>query len=68
MFEIYESPNPERRHIIATVPTFAEAKNKVEAMGVAFMEDDPDYEGCVDAYTKDGRVISIQPVGFKITA
>lgn len=62
MIEIIESGV--RRHVIATVETFAAAKTKVEAMGVAFMEDDADHDDCADAYLNDGRVIAIQPEGF----
>lgn len=66
MFEIIESGMNGRRKVIATTDTFAAAKAKVEAMGVSFMEDDADYEGCADAYMTDGRVIAIQPEGFKL--
>lgn len=63
---IYES-NMTRRTLLATAPTFSEAKTKVEAMGVAFMEDDLDFTDCADAYLNDGRIIAIQPDGFVIT-
>lgn len=65
MINIYES-NMSRRTVIATAATFAEAKVKVEAMGVAFMEDDADHADCADAYLNDGRIIAIQPEGFKL--
>ena len=68
MFEIIESTGIARRTVIDTAPTFEEAKAKVEAMGVAFMEDDADYPGCADAFLNDSRLIAIQPVGFKVTA
>lgn len=50
--------------VLATLPTFAEAKTRVIGMGCAFMEDDADYADCADAYLNDGRIIAIQPVGF----
>lgn len=62
---IYES-NMTRRTLIAQEPTFAEAKARVERMGVAFMEDDSEYVDCADAYTNDGRIIAIQPDGFTL--
>ena len=68
MFEIIESTGLHRRTVIATLPTFEEAKAKVETMGVAFMEDDEDYPGCADVLLNDARLLAIQPVGFKITA
>lgn len=63
---IYETNLPHRRTLLATAPTFDEAKAKVEAMGVAFMEDDSDYAYCADAYMNDGRIIAIQPEGFTL--
>jgi hypothetical protein len=30
------------------------------------MEDDPNYVDCADALLTDGRVVAIQPVGFKL--
>jgi G:T-mismatch repair DNA endonuclease (very short patch repair protein) len=67
MINIYEqSQYSPRKTVIATAPTFEEAKAKVEAMGVSFMEDDSDYPGCADAYMNDGRIIVIQPEGFKL--
>lgn len=49
-----------------TADSFEAARAKVEAMGSAFMEIDADYPDCADALLNDGRVISIQPVGFKL--
>lgn len=66
MIEIFETNSLGRRSQIATAPTFAEAKAKVEAMGVAFMEDDADHTDCADAYLNDGRIVAIQPVGFTL--
>jgi len=66
MFEITEIHMNGRREIVATATSFIEAKNKVEAMGVLFMEDDSDYPGCADAYLNGGRVVAIQPKGFKL--
>lgn len=66
MIEVYESNSLGRRSQIATAPTFAEAKALVVAMGVAFMEDDEDHADCADAYLNDGRIVSIQPVGFTL--
>lgn len=68
MFEIIETHNSGRREVIATASSFVEAKNKVQAMGVLFMEDDSDYPDCADAYLNGGRVVAIQPEGFKVTA
>ena len=65
MIEIIENVGP-RRTVIATAETFAEAKDKVIAMGVSFMEDDEDYIDCADAYMNNGRVIAIQPEGFDV--
>lgn len=56
-----------RRDTLAEVATFADAKAKVEAMGVAFLEDDADHADCADAFMNDGRLITIQPVDFKMT-
>lgn len=66
MIEIIERPTPCQRKVIATAATFAEAKATVEFLGVAFMEDDSDYPDCADALLLDGRVVAIQPVGFKV--
>lgn len=63
MINIIET-DARRPTVIATAPTFAEAKAKVLAMGCAFMEDDTDHTDCADAYLNDGRVIAIQPEGF----
>jgi hypothetical protein len=64
MINIIESGN--RRNVIATAETFADAKAKVVAMGVAFMEDDTDHADCADAYLIDGRIIAIQPEGLVV--
>lgn len=53
-----------RRNVIATAATFAEAKDKVTAMGAAFMEDDAEYVDCADALLYDGRIVAIQPEDF----
>lgn len=66
MFEVTEITTTGRREVLATESSFIAAKNKVEEMGVLFMEDDADYPGCADAYLKGGRVVAIQPVGFKL--
>jgi hypothetical protein len=62
MFEVIEG----YVNILATKPTFADAKAYVESLGVAHMEDDPNYVDCADALLTDGRVVAIQPVGFKL--
>jgi len=67
MIEIIETNMNGRHTILATVATFAEAKNAVNEMNPAFMEDDSDHHDCADAYMRDGRVLAIQPVGFKVT-
>lgn len=65
--EISETNSLGRRTVIATAPDFIAAKALVEAMGVAFMEDDTDgYADCADAYLNDGRIVAIQPEGFKL--
>jgi hypothetical protein len=56
----------EGRKVIAGAPTLRDAKVIVEAMGVVFMETDNDYPNCADAFLTDGRVVAIQPVGFKL--
>ena len=66
MIAVIESPTPRQRITIATAETFIEAKALVSAMGVVFMEDDPDYDNCADAFLNDGRVLAIQPVGFTL--
>lgn len=65
MFEVREIGNG-RVNVIATRETFAEAKAHVESLGVTHMEDDADYTDCADALLNDGRVVAIQPVGFKL--
>jgi hypothetical protein len=67
MFQIIET-DARRPTVLDTAKTFDAAKAQVESMGVEFMEDDADYVGCADAYLKDGRVIAIQPEGFKLGA
>ena len=66
MIEIFETNSLGRRTQVATAPDFAAAKALVEAMGVAFMEDDEDHPDCDDAYLNDGRIVAIQPVGFTL--
>lgn len=66
MFEVTEITNTGRRSVLATAPSFTAAKNAVEEMGVLFMEDDADHPGCADAFLTGGRVVAIQPAGFKI--
>jgi hypothetical protein len=51
---------------IAEADTFEAAKAIVNAWGVSFMQDDDDYADCADAFMSDGRVIAIQPAGFKL--
>ncbi|ARK07587.1 hypothetical protein LAV_00212 [Sphingobium phage Lacusarx] len=68
MIEIIETGMQGRRAVIDTAPSFEEAKAKVEAMGVGFMEDDEEHADCADAYLLDGRLIAIQPEGFKLAA
>lgn len=55
-----------RYAVIETKATFEEAKAYVETLGVVLMEDDADYVNCADAFLKDGRIIVIQPEGFKL--
>lgn len=55
----------EDRTVLGTYASFADAKAYVEALGVVFMEDDASYSNCADAFLKDGRIIAIQPEGFK---
>lgn len=66
MFEVIEAGfnGYKKMHVIK--PSFADAKAYVESLGVSYMEDDADYEGCADALLTDGRVVAIQPVGFKL--
>jgi hypothetical protein len=64
MIEIYETHMMGRRTLIATAETFAEAKDKVIAMGVSFMEDDEDFIDSADAFMLDGRTVAIQPEGL----
>jgi hypothetical protein len=66
MFEIIETGMNGRRKAIGTSCTFAGAKEQVNAMGVVYMEDDSDHEECADAFLSDGRVIAIQPEGFRL--
>jgi hypothetical protein len=66
MFEITEITLTGHREVLATAASFIAAKNKVEEMGVLHMEDDSDYPDCADAYLEGGRVVAIQPVGFKV--
>jgi hypothetical protein len=51
---------------LATLDTFEAAKDYVNGLDPLLVEDDKDYPGCADAFLKDGRVVAIQPVGFKI--
>lgn len=67
MFVIRESVGlTSASRIIDTADTFEAAKAKVEAQGVAFMEDDADHAGCADAYMHDGRIVTVQPEGFAL--
>lgn len=68
MFEISEISLSGLRRVLDTAESFEAAKAKVEAMGVSYMEDDSQYEGCADAFLYDGRVVAIQPEGFKTIA
>lgn len=60
--------NNGRVNVLATRETFEDAKAFVRSInvGVCHMEDDGDYPNCADAFLNDGRVIAIQPVGFKL--
>jgi hypothetical protein len=66
VYEISESNN-NRISIVGKADSFEAAKAIVEAMGVAFGEDDATFPDCYDAYMNDRRVLSVQPVGFKIS-
>ncbi len=66
MIEIIEADSLSNRRRIATAETFEEAMTMVENMGAAFWEEDADYVDCADAFLKDGRIISVQPVGFSL--
>lgn len=68
MFEVLESVdiNPSRLAVIASKPSFNEAIAYVEKLGAIMIEVDADYQGCADAFLKDGRIIAIQPEGFKL--
>lgn len=65
MLHIIEN-NGHRRTIVATVTTFAEGLNKLNAMEPLFLEEDSHYRYCADAYMRDGRVLALQPIGFDI--
>jgi hypothetical protein len=54
------------RTVIAKVDTFEAAREHVAALGVVMLEDDADHPGCADALLTDGRLIAIQPVGFRL--
>jgi hypothetical protein len=66
VYHITELQMGNSRRLVDTAETFAEAKAKVEAMGVSHMEDDPDYPTCADAYLTSGIVLAIQPEGFTL--
>lgn len=60
MFVIYEEVGLNRPNVIERLPTFDAAFAKLEARAV-FIEIDPDHDGCADAYTTSGQVLSIEP-------
>jgi hypothetical protein len=65
MYEVIEIINA-RPYVRYMVVSLEAAQKKLEEIGVAFMEVDSDYPTCADAFMLDGRVLSIQPRGFKL--
>jgi len=53
-----------RRFEVARLNSVIELESHVGAL--VFIEEDPDYPGCFDALTETGRVIAIEPEGFKL--
>ena len=65
-YELFESLGNGRKLVFKTFPTFDQAWQELKQMQPVSMELDEDHAECADAYTKDGRILAIQPVGFKI--
>ena len=60
MFQVYETSLHKRR-VIRQLDSFDEAEAFVRGMGVVEFQADADFPGCADAFTKDGRVVCVQP-------
>ena len=66
MFEVFERDSRLKKNVLANRASFEAAKDFVSSLGVVMLEDDKDYPGCADAFLNDGRVVAVQPVGFKV--
>lgn len=54
-----------RYAVIKTCASFDEAVAYVEGLNPICFEKDADYPNCADAFLRDGRILAIQPEGFK---
>lgn len=68
MFEVAQITSRTTIELFGIFESFIEAKAWVASQGVIYMEDDADHPDCADAFLSDGRVLSIQPVGFKLAS
>ena len=55
-----------RYAVLKTFDTFAEAAEYVQSLKPVCFEPDADYPDCGDAILQDGRLLAIQPEGFKL--
>lgn len=66
MIVISEAGMNGRNVELMKVETFEDAKDYVHTLNPVCFEYDVDHKDCADAYLKDGRVLCIQPEGFKL--
>lgn len=64
--EITERHSANRREVLFTLDNFDLAIAKLEEMEPIFWERDIQHDNCADAYMKDGRLLTIEPIGFYI--
>lgn len=68
MFILSETFGALRPRKIAEFATEAEAVAAAEKIGLVMIEADSDNPGCYDAFALDGRLLTIEPAGFKLEA
>jgi hypothetical protein len=64
--ELKERTSVNKREVLGTFDNFELAIIKLEEMEPEFWEVDIEHDSCADAYMKDGRILTIEPVGFYI--
>lgn len=63
-FNLIESRLPATKLVLAQYDTFEAALSAAQCLVLVYGEEDDQNPGCWDGFLADGRIVSIEPVGF----